>query len=125
MSRKYYDTEKILRGKFDIETHKEAFVHYLEVVIREDGTVEYAVPSHQEKLIGIAMKKLGVTRQELYDMCPPEYMFDVCAWLCKITGCVSVWSEFYIGEPNDVQRWVLQTLKWHKLYEGVLKWIES
>lgn len=118
MSRKVYDTQKILRGKFDVETHKEAFVNYLEVVIREDGTVEYAVPSHQEKLIKIAMEKLGVTRQQLYDMCPPEYTFDVCKWLCKITNCVSVWNEFYIGELNDVQRWALQNLKYHKLYGG-------
>ena len=120
MSRKFYDTDKILRGKFDIATHKEAFVNYLEVVIRENGDVEYAVPSHQEKLIGIAMKKLGVTRQEIYDMCPREYMFDVCKWLCGLTGCVSVWNEFYIGEPNEMQRWVLQTLRYHGLYRGEL-----
>ena len=118
MSRKVYDTQKILRGKFNLETHKEAFVNYLEVVIREDGTVEYAVPSHQEKLISIAIKKLGVTRKQLYDMCPREYMFDVTKWLCKITNCVSVWNEFYIGEPNEMQRWVLQNLKYHGIYGG-------
>lgn len=118
-----YDTDRILRGAFDLETHKKAFVNYLEVIIREDGTVEYAVPSHQEKLIGIAMKTLGVTRKELYDMCPPEYMFDVIKWLCEITKCVSVWNEFYMGEPNEVQRWVLQNLRYHGLYRGELKWI--
>lgn len=118
MRRKIYDTEKILRGAFDLETHKEAFVNYLEVIIREDGTVEYAVPSHQEKLIKIAMVKLGVTRKVLYDMCPPEYMFDVIAWLCKITGCVSVWNDVYIGIPNETQRWVLQSLRYHGLYTG-------
>lgn len=120
MGRKVYDTEKILRGPFDIETHKAAFVHYLEVVIREDGTVEYAVPSHQEKLIGIAMEKLGVTRGQLYDMCPREYMFDVMRWLCEITNCVAVWTDFYIGVLNETQRCVLLTLKFHRLYEGEL-----
>lgn len=120
MSRKVYDTAKILRGAFNLEIHKEAFVNYLEVIIREDGTVEYAVPSHQEKLVKIAMGIMGVTRQELYDMCPPEYMFDVCRWLCNLTGCVSVWNEFYIGEPNDTQRWVLQNLRYHGLYRGEL-----
>lgn len=118
MSRKIYDTEKILRGPFDLETHKEAFVNYLEVVIRADGTVEYAVPSHQEKLIGIAMEQLGVTRKQLYDMCPREYMFDVCAWLCKITGCVSVWNDYRVGVPNETQVWVLRNLKHHGLYRG-------
>ena len=118
MRRKVYDTEKILRGKFDIETHKEAFVNYLEVVIREDGTVEYAVPSHQEKLIKIAIEKLGVTRKQLYDMCPNEYMFDVIKWLCKITNCVSVWNDFYIGDLNIAQRGALLKLKCHGLYGG-------
>lgn len=30
---------------FDLEKHKQTYVQYLEVVILEDGTVEYAVPS--------------------------------------------------------------------------------
>lgn len=115
------DEQKVLRGKFDIETHKRTFVHYLEVIIKEDGEIVYAVPSHQEKLINIAMKKLGVTRHQLYAMCPPEYVFDVCKWLCEITGCVSVWNEFYIGKPNDIQEWALRTLKFHKLYEGEIE----
>ena len=112
------DTQKVLRGKFDIATHKRTFIHYLEVIITEEGDVEYAVPSHQEKLIKIAMTKLGVTRYKLYDMCPPEYRFDVLKWLCEITGCLSVWNDFYIGKPNDIQYWVLRTLKYHGLYEG-------
>ena len=115
---KVYDTDKILRGEFDADTHAEAFVNYLEVILREDGTVEYAVPSHQEKLITIAMEKLGVTRNELYDMCPREYMFDVLRWLCRITGCVSVWNDFYIGELNEAQEWSLATLKIKGLYKG-------
>ena len=120
MSRKVYDTTKILHGKFDIETHKEAFVNYLEVIIREDGTVEYAVPSHQEKLIKIATKKLGVTRTQLLDMCPKEHLIDFIDWLCLRTNCVSVWNDFYIGVPNGAQRWALQTLRHHKLYRGEL-----
>lgn len=115
------DTQRVLRGKFDIETHKRTFVHYLEVIITEEGDVEYAVPSHQEKLINKATEKLGVTRRKLFDMCPPEYVFDVCRWLCEITGCVSVWSEFYIGKPNEMQEWVLRTLKHHGLYEGEIE----
>ena len=116
--RKQIDTQKVLHSDFDIETHKEAFVNYLEVVIREDGKIEYAVPSHQEKLIAIATAKLAVTRKQLLDMCPPEYMFDFNRWLCGITNCVSVWNDFYMGTPNEVQQWVLQNLKYHGLYRG-------
>lgn len=110
--------QRVLHSKFDIETHKRTFVNYLEVIIREDGTIEYAVPSHQQKLVDIAMKKLGVSRQRLYDMCPDEYMFDVIVWLCKITNCVSVWNDFCIGEPNEMQEWALRTLRLHELYRG-------
>lgn len=121
MSIEIYDAQqKILRSKFDIETHKKVFVNYLEVVIREDGTVEYAVPSHQEKLIRIAMDRLKVTRQELYNLCPPEYYFDVVKWQCMVSRCVAVWNDFYIGTPNEMQQLALQTLKHHGLYRGKL-----
>ena len=116
--RKQIDTQKVLHSDFDIETHKKAFVNYLEVVIREDGKIEYAIPSHQEKLIAIATAKLAVTRKQLLDMCPPEYMFDFNRWLCGITNCVSVWNDFYMGKPNETQQWVLQNLKYHGLYRG-------
>ena len=43
-----------LQSEFDAEKHKEKYVNYLEVVIDENGTVMYAVPSHQEKVIEIA-----------------------------------------------------------------------
>lgn len=61
---------------FDLEQHKKKYVDYLEVLILEDGTVVYAVPSHQEKAIAVACAKLGVCRKELMDMCPPEYYAD-------------------------------------------------
>lgn len=112
------DEQEVLHSPFDVETHKNTFVNYLEVVIHEDGTVEYAVPSHQEKLIGIAMVKLGVTRRQLLEMCPREMMFDFMNWLCKITSCVAVWDDFHMGESNEVQQRVLQNLKYHGLYRG-------
>ena len=109
---------EILQGEFDIEVHKKSFVNYLEIIIRVDGVIEYAVPSHQEKLISIAIEKLGVTKDRLYDMCPTEYLFDVCKWLCIITECVSVWNDFYVGELNEAQKKALQNLKSHGLYKG-------
>lgn len=50
---------------FDIDQHKKTFIHYLEVVIDENGKIMYAVPSHQEKIISLACEKLNVTREEL------------------------------------------------------------
>jgi hypothetical protein len=114
------DSYKVLKRPFDLEVHKKTFVNYLEVILREDGTVEYAVPSHQEKLIAIALEKLKVSREELYKSCPPEYYCDVIAWLCKITGCVSVWETMYIGTCNEAQVRKLQELQTHNLYKGTI-----
>ena len=85
--------EEVLHSAFDIETHKKTFVNYLEVVITPDGTIEYAVPSHQEKLIRIATEKLSVSRQELYDMCPIEYMLfseEFIRYLLRFCGILFV-----------------------------------
>lgn len=79
--------------KFDIEKHKQTYIHYLEVVLFPDGHIEYAVPSHQEKLIAIACEKLNVSREELFAMCPEDYFFDVLVWLCNLTQCVSIWTN--------------------------------
>ena len=105
-----------LYSKFDIEKHKETYINYLEVIILPDGTIEYAVPSHQEKLIKIAMSKLKLTREELFELCPDEYCIPM-EWLTKITGCVSVWNEFVGGEPNEIQKEVIEQLR----LEGLLK----
>lgn len=114
------DTYEVLKKPFDLEVHKRTFKNYLEVILREDGTIEYAVPSHQERLIAIALEKLKVSRQELYDSCPPEYYFDVIVWLCKITGCVSVWDEFFMGTCNEAQVSALKMLQHHSLYKGTI-----
>lgn len=71
---------------FDLEKHKQTYVQYLEVVILEDGTVEYAVPSHQEKLIALACQKKGVSRQELNDLL--LRLPDVALYAGKCCGCV-------------------------------------
>lgn len=86
------DTTYDLHSSFDIELHKQNFVDYLEVVIFPDGHIEYAIPSHQEKLIAVCMKELGISRDELTNRCPKEYYFDFLTWLCNVSHCVSVWS---------------------------------
>ena len=86
-----------VHSPFDLEKHRQKYIRYLEVIIFPDGHVEYAVPSHQEKLIKICCEKLGITRDELRDMVPPEYAFDVIQWLCNNTECTSVWTTDYIA----------------------------
>lgn len=70
---------------FNIGTHK-ANAHKIdgfEVMIAPDGTVEYAMPSHQEFLIKKSAQIKGVTRQELEDSCPEEYYGDYMHWLME------------------------------------------
>lgn len=112
----------ILHNAFDIKTHSENFINYLEVVILEDGTIEYAVPSHQEKLIKLAIDKLGVDRNGVMHACPKEMYFDFNTWLMLVTGAVSVWTNFYMypDDLNEKQMESLLKLKESGLYTGYL-----
>lgn len=108
---------------FDIKKHKETYTNYLEVLILEDGTVEYAVPSHQGKALDLACKKLNKTKQEIEDMCPREYYCDYLTWLLGIIGSISVWGtndEYFIVYKtiNKKQIATLKKLKKHGLYKG-------
>jgi hypothetical protein len=107
-----------LHSKFDIQQHKAHYVNYLEVIVRPDGTVEYAVPSHQEKLIAVACETLNKTRKQIGDECPPEFYFDFCKYLCNITGCISLWMRNMIA-PESITQFQynkLEELKREKLF---------
>ena len=113
------DQLQVLYSPFDVEVHKATFTNYLEVVILEDGTVEYAVPSHQEKLISLACKKIGVDRDTLYGLCPREYWCDVITWLSIQTGAIAVWDFKIEGiSPNEAQLRTLEMLRREGLYKG-------
>lgn len=85
-----------LHCPFDIEQHKKHYINYLEVVIFPDGHIEYAVPSHQEKLIAVCMKELRLTRDALNKRCPKDYYFNFLVWLCNVSHCVSVWDRYIV-----------------------------
>ena len=108
-------------SKFSLQSHKETYVCYLEAIMFPDGHVEYAVPSHQEKLIRICCKTLHVTRAELADMCPPTYYADFLHWLCNTSNCISLWTDFYVAPQqgvSDRQKLALQDLKTAEVYYG-------
>jgi len=108
-------------SQFDIAKHKETFVHYLEVIIHSDGLVEYAVPSHQKKLIQLAARKLGVPEETIPGLCPQEYHGDYMVWLSKITGCIAVWNDFYHAyEISRAQALKLRSLKVAGIYHGTV-----
>lgn len=108
-------------SEFDIEKHKEHFVHYLELMIDEDGIVHYAVPSHQEWAIAEACRKLGITRDALVAMTPKEYYCDWLNWLLMQCKAVAVWEGGCIAPgANRKQRATMRKLKMSGLYKGRL-----
>jgi hypothetical protein len=110
---------------FDIEKHKRTFINYLEVIIRPDGVVEYAVPSHTQKLESILCEKLGISLQQLHNSVPQEYYFDYSSWLCQQSGCILMWDYKCIG-PNAVtpeQMATIQKLRDADLYKPETKYL--
>lgn len=94
---------------FDIDKHAQKFIDYLEVIIRRDGTVEYAVPSHQEKLKAICIE--ATSREEFEERLKyPEAWADYLKWLCNYSGCISVWNTFCV-KPDVCTPEQLQSLK--------------
>ena len=108
-----------VHSPFDLEKHKQTFTNYLEVLIDEDGTIMYAVPSHQQKGIAVACARLNVTRNELEARCPKEYYFDFMPWLCMIAKVVFVWNDDCVAvNPTTKQIGALRRLKMAGVYHG-------
>ena len=110
--------QEILHEPFDIETHKKTFIDYLEVIVRSDGTVEYAVPSHLYKLMSV-FENGKYSVEQINEMFIQDMMgLSPIEWLCKKTRCISVWTNGYEGVANEQQITTLNLLKAEGLYQG-------
>lgn len=108
-------------SKFDVDKHKDTFDSYLEVMILEDGSIEYAVPSHQEKAIKLACEKLQISRSELDRLCPREWWCDYLTWLLQFSGAVAVWeNRVWYSTISQKQISALKMLKLQGLYKGAI-----
>lgn len=108
-------------SKFDLNKHKDSFNSYLEVMILEDGTIEYAVPSHQEKAIKLACEKLQISRSELDLLCLREWWCDYLTWLLRFSGAVAVWeNRVWYSTISKKQISALKMLKLQGLYKGTI-----
>lgn len=107
--------QELLHKPFDLYTHSTHFYNYLEVIIREDGTIEYAVPSHSKKLEEIANIKYG--KDKFIEMLrDPDAFYDYIKWLCDKTNCVSVWNDFCIKPLNITEKQYEALNKLHNTY---------
>ena len=108
--------QEVLHSPFDIRTHKSTFVDYLELIIRPDGTPEYATPSHMMKLAEIYGKSMDDIYEEYYQ---EQLGQDGIDYLCIKTGCVAVWNNRVQGIPNEAQSTALRQLQEAGLYNGL------
>lgn len=115
----------VLQGPFDMKLHKQTFIDYLEVVISPDGIVEYAVPSHLEKLLKIFMEQENISDRAVAVKTIEDRDTDMdgpLISLTKLTGYISVWCEAYTcgASPTKKQLATLRELKLNGLYHGTL-----
>lgn len=115
----YKTQQRVLHSPFDIKTHKETFIDYLEVVIDEDGVVHYAVPSHMEWMTRYFCEKHGIDRGVLYTMFKTNTDFlTPIEYLSKLSECIPVWISHIYGIPNEKQNETLHKLANAGLYKG-------
>lgn len=123
----YLEQQKVLNGKFDIETHKKTFVDYLEVCIDKLGGVHYAIPSHQQFLMREYGKIHGITSDDAYCSMTRDLIkgqvndgVDMMELMLDETGLLLVWTEYYEGCANNAQIETLLKLKEAGLFQGVI-----
>lgn len=103
--------------EFNLEEHKKNHVNYLEVVIFRDGRIEYAVPSHIEKIYKIVCDKLQISRETLWKGL--EGIRYYLEYLYLKAGIISVWYNYTYGfEYTEKQIETLKMLKREGVYIG-------
>jgi hypothetical protein len=101
-----------LYSKFNIEQHKQTFINYFEAIILPSGEVQYATPSHIEKLMALTNEPREIILEKMPITASP------IEWLIDYTGCIAVWKSFHKGTPVTVeQKDMLQLL----IVEGLIK----
>lgn len=106
--------EDVLHAPFDIKTHQETFINYLEVIIHKNGRIEYSTPSHAIKLAEI----YGKSMDEVFEEFDEGILTDPIEFLCRKTGAIAVWWHDYTGTPNEIQINQLKMLKKEGIYHG-------
>jgi hypothetical protein len=91
----------VLKGPFDLETHKKTFANYFEAVIAPNGTVLYACPSHLEVLERLYCLRTG---RDAMDDVPRERWLDVLDWLMEQTGCICAWTGGTMGRIGTMEQ---------------------
>lgn len=98
-----FTTKRMTCDQF-IRYHNARFKAYCEIIIFPNGTIQYAIPSHQHALLQVYADKIGYHRVDngLWELISPmDFGFE---WLLKETRCVSVWwSNIAFNTITDKQ----------------------
>lgn len=78
---------------FNIELHSKSFKGWCELVIWPDGKIEYAVPSHIEKLINGYCEKTGLNHEVIREMLRVSQDSPYYRRLLEATGMLFVWYD--------------------------------
>jgi hypothetical protein len=88
-----------------VNYHNSKYIDYCEILISNDGSIQYAIPSHQLKL----MELYGVPRDQLYDNKGKEYnellntiplSANPTYWLGDYMNCTIVWYNMVLFPFN-------------------------
>lgn len=113
--------EYTLNQPFDVERHKKAFIGQLDVIIDEDGTVHYVVPSRVTWLVHKYCEQMNIPKKEYVKRLIIDREENIPAdvhELCEATKCIAVWYDFIVGVPNEQQTRTLEFLRRHEVYRG-------
>lgn len=97
---------RVLHGRFYPDVHMRTFIHYFEAVMAMDGTVIYAVPSHQEVLERLYRYSHGFrkpTKDDFARWVLEGNFGDYLEFLMEETGALCLWEHGIAGTPNERQ----------------------
>ena len=110
-----YTLNEFIKEHLEVNQYK----NYCEAIIYEDGTIEYATPSHTEKLISVSTKRYGITRDQLFKLIP--MWASPVHWLAEYNNTAIIWYDFAILSKDYTKKQIstIKALMRHKILNRV------
>lgn len=102
-------SDTIITSEIDIQewidSHNKQYTNYCEAIILPNGSITYAIPSHQirlRELKGVPYNPLSNKRskEEIALLKEIPFEADVCEWLCEDLKTISVWYNWCVIPIN-------------------------
>ena len=88
---------------FSVKVHSQVFTCYCEVIIWPDGKVEYAIPSHSEKLYQEYCKKHNLNRDQLWEQFKGRE-FAATDLMMEDLGIIFIWYDHMMNVTKVTQK---------------------